>query len=182
MLVDDIVDTGSPTPNVQTDSAPCSESGHNSHLLDLFEDVVAQLEREGLTFADWLVLIFEPKWKGAARDSRLKSFWRHDNQVRNLLDSWVHTHQTQIGRETVSDWALCYVGSRMRSESREITSKRVLFSSDKKIGPSFLKGFKISDMKRKIQAKCPTSVKVLLLMAGADGSKTLAEAPTSAQN
>ncbi|KAG9123571.1 hypothetical protein FRC07_014688, partial [Ceratobasidium sp. 392] len=181
MLVDDGMETGS--PNLQQDSAPHLDTRHDSgHLLDLFEDVVAQLKQEGLTFADWLILIFEPKWKGTAQDLRLESFWQHDDLVRNLLDSWVHTHQTQIGRETVSDWAMGYVALRMRSESRKITSEGVLRSSNEKIGPSFLKGFKIDNIKQAIQAHCPTSVKMLLSMAGANGSKTLMEAPISAQN
>ncbi|KAG8707482.1 hypothetical protein FRC09_001793 [Ceratobasidium sp. 395] len=183
MSVDNASDNESPSP-MQLDNALDLDTKHDlqQHLLSLFEDVVTQLDDNGLTFADWLILIFEPKRKGPARDSCSKSFWQHEEQVRNLLNSWVHTHQTKLGRDTVSTWATDYVASRMRSESREITSKKVLLSSDKAIGPSFLKGFKISEIKENIQSLCPTSVKVLLSMAGVDASKKLAEAPKTAQN
>ncbi|KAG8717406.1 hypothetical protein FRC09_014336 [Ceratobasidium sp. 395] len=184
MSLDDDLDMDNGFPALQLNKALHMDKKHDlrRRLLSLFEDVVAQLDDDGITFADWLILIFEPKWKGPSCDSRFKSFWRHEDQVRNLLNSWVHTHQAKVGRDTVSAWATDYVALRMKSESKKITTKGALRSSDKAIGPGFLKGFKISDTKKTIQSLCPTSVKVFLSMAGADGSKNLVEAPNSAQN
>ncbi|KAF8596154.1 hypothetical protein BDV93DRAFT_514399 [Ceratobasidium sp. AG-I] len=116
-------------------------------------------------------------------DLQKEHFWRHKDTVRQLLNSWTHSHQNKPGRELVVAWAIDFVGSQMRTEAQQITSAGILRSSNKTIGPEYLRSFKISSIKQTIQARCGTSVKVLMAMAGVDAlCSTLTEAPLTAQN
>ncbi|KAG8699950.1 hypothetical protein FRC09_006271 [Ceratobasidium sp. 395] len=71
----------------------------------------------------------------------------------------------------------------MRSEAKSITGDGILRSSNKAIGPSYLKKFRISHIKDLLQEYCPTSIRVLLSIAGVDDTRaTLVDAPVLAQN
>lgn len=181
-IVQPPVDDGSAAQ--ENEHAPALGSAHPpDRLLALYQSVINQLKDEDITFAEWLVFIFEPKRGAAAKDLRKQHFWRHQDTVRQLLNSWTHSHQTKVGRDLVVAWAIDFVGSRMRTEAQQITSAGILRSSNKTIGPDYLRTFKISNMKQTIQENCSTSTKVLMAMAGVESSRsTLTEAPVSAQN
>ncbi|KAG8699814.1 hypothetical protein FRC08_005091 [Ceratobasidium sp. 394] len=155
----------------------------SKRLVAIFESLVAQLVAENITFAAWLVFLFEPVRGALGTELRRKHFWHHGESVRQLLKHWTHSHQYEAGRNLVVDWMIDFVAARMRTEAQQITSEGILRSSNKTIGPDYLKSFKISDMKETLQERCRTSIKVLLSMVGVDESQTMmANAPKSAQN
>jgi uncharacterized protein YaaQ len=152
-------------------------------MLALFESVISELQENNVTFAEWLVFIFEPTRGAPAKDLRRENFWRHKETVLQLLNSWTHTHQTEPGRHLVVSWATDLVASQMFAEAQQITNEGLLRSSNKTIGPAYLKNFKLNDIKAAIQEHCSTSTKVLLSLAGVEKSCTrLTQAPMSAQN
>lgn len=149
----------------------------------LFKQVIDQLEEDGLTFADWLAFIFSHERDKSIKALRREHFWRHRDAVQKVLGAWVHSQQTESGRALVEAWVIDHVAGLMRDEARAITRKGILRSANKSIGPAYLKAFKISNIKEVLQTHCPTSVKVLLSMAGVDEPRTtLMEAPMSSQN
>jgi hypothetical protein len=160
---------------------PCSRR-NTERLIEIFESLVKQLQEENLTFAEWLVFIFEPTRRAAATKLRQDHFWRHTKTVRELLDSWTHAHQAESGRMLVVTWAIDFVAARMRTEAQQITRGGFLVSSNKRIGPAYLKSFRLGEIKATIQEHCSTSTKVLLSMAGVESNTRLTEAPMSAQN
>ncbi|KAG8741879.1 hypothetical protein FRC12_015522 [Ceratobasidium sp. 428] len=130
-----------------------------------------------------VVFLFEPTRGALATKLRREHFWRHKESVQRLLRHWTHSHQYEPGRILVVDWMINFVAARMRNEAQQITGEGLLRSSNKTIGPDYLKSFKISNIKEILQSECSTSVKVLLSMVGVDESQTtLTKAPKSAQN
>lgn len=168
------------TPDETTESL---DKERNKRLLALFEEVIARLKEDKLTFIDWLLFIFDHECRSATKTLRRIHFWQYKDKVIKLLNSFIHSQQTDSGRELVWGWLIDMVISMMKDEVAKITKDGALRSWNKLMGPSFLKEFRIRSIKETLQEYCPTSVKVLMSVAGVDQSQaTFKEAPPSAQN
>ncbi|KAG9121186.1 hypothetical protein FRC07_002966 [Ceratobasidium sp. 392] len=115
----------------------------------IFESLIAQLVAERVTFAAWLAFLFDPRQATNVQTLRRQYFWSDTSSITRLLRNWTHTHQYNAGRAFVVGWAVDFVALRMRTEAQQITQAGTLRSSDKTIGPDYLKHFKISDFKSK---------------------------------
>ncbi|KAG9124443.1 hypothetical protein FRC07_011615 [Ceratobasidium sp. 392] len=175
--------TNSPIPETSASDAEPLTEAKSKKLVTIFEALIAQLVVKNITFAAWLVFLFEPVQGALAIELQRKHFWHHEESVQRLLKHWTHSYQYKAGRNLVVDWAITFVAARMRTEAQQIMNEGLLWSSTKTIGPEYLKSFKIKNMKETLQSRCQTSIKVLLSMVGVDESETtLTQAPKLAQN
>ncbi|CUA70963.1 Protein furry homolog [Homo sapiens] [Rhizoctonia solani] len=165
------------------DSATKEASRKDDRLVQIFAGLIAQLQAEDCSFAAWLSFLFHHERRGFAKSLRRTSFWEHPDDVQKLLDSWTHSRQTASGRVLVKNWAKQLIAKELQAESKRITSKKVLQSSSREIGPEYLETFRIQTIREDIQEHCSVSIQMLLAIAGVDLSQTTLEsAPVSARN
>ncbi|KAF8593298.1 hypothetical protein BDV93DRAFT_429166, partial [Ceratobasidium sp. AG-I] len=113
------------------------------------------------SLADLLLFLFEPKRGSRTIDLQNEQFWNRTDKVKQLLQSWTHSHQTS-GKKLVVDWMVDFVGSKLHLEAQNLTTvSKMCFPSGAPEG-YYLKNFKISHIQKTLETYCPVTIQILL--------------------
>lgn len=140
----------------------------------VFEDVLDRLQRAGHTWGDLIEWISDPS-SSCPANNRYDGFFNSADQVSQVLNNWASRHNCKSGRKAMNNWAVEHVRQKILREGDEVTKSNILQSHTMAIDRSFISGFSLTGLYRKLSMLCPVTTSLLHSLATTprqDGSKT----------
>ncbi|TFY51101.1 hypothetical protein EVJ58_g10739 [Rhodofomes roseus] len=110
-------------------------------------------------FGDLLEFISDP-----AHQQGRERYWglfADTARVHRILNLWVSSENSTTGREAVHEWAVGYVSRIVAREGRRATKDGFLRTQERTVDQDFALGFRLANLKDKLDEQCPTVVQVL---------------------
>ncbi|KAK6972268.1 hypothetical protein R3P38DRAFT_2812403 [Favolaschia claudopus] len=124
---------------------------------EIFHDVLAQLEAEGLTIGDLMVHVFDPINKQG--QTRWNGFFRRKGLASTILNLWTSRENSETARDEVQTWAVNFVAEQTRSEAQAITESKGLFTSNS-VNAAYVDGFSMRHMYEFLQKHAKTATRI----------------------
>ncbi|KAJ7932234.1 hypothetical protein B0H13DRAFT_1593550 [Mycena leptocephala] len=129
----------------------------------VFDEILAQLQENGLTFGQLMVYVFDPIHKQGS--TRWDGFFKEPGMATRILNLWTSKKNSTTRREEVAAWAEDYVADIIQNEGQDVTASKVLQTAGTPIDYSYVTGFSMMKAGEMIGSVARVAIKMLNVFA-----------------
>lgn len=127
--------------------------------ITIFEEILAKLRENHLTFGQLMLYVFDPIYKQGS--TRWDGFLKEGRMATRVLDLWVSNKNSPTAREEVASWAENYVAGVVQDEAQAVTASKVLQTAGTAIEESYVTGFSMLKAGEKMGGLARVATKIL---------------------
>ncbi|KAJ7038344.1 hypothetical protein C8F04DRAFT_1256355 [Mycena alexandri] len=136
-----------------------SEQDVEANKITVFEEILAKLRENNLTFGQLMLYVFDPIYKQGS--TRWDGFFKGGGMATEVLNLWVSNKNSPTAREEVGAWAEDYVVGRVHAEAQAVTASKILQTQGVRVDNDYVTGFRMTEVGARIASFAQTTTRVL---------------------
>ncbi|KAJ7241218.1 hypothetical protein B0H12DRAFT_1189373 [Mycena haematopus] len=126
--------------------------------LAVFEEILAKLTENGLTFGQLMLYVFDPVYKQGA--TRWDGFFKVEGLATRILNLWTSKTNSPTARAEVGGWAEVYVAEVVQEEAQNVTGSKFLQMGRAAINNEYVTGFSMVDVGQHLNSAARVAMKI----------------------